>query len=400
METKKKKDKIEEGIENYLRIKDLYSKTDFAVNSEFAKEFDAFDRVRRNEEWRHIYFVLFKEVKSGKVAADYYTILKELYKRLSFSKANSSSTIRSTIEASFVSKMLHTVNPKMPIWDSIVLSKLGFAKEVQPYRTKDLPDEERLNICKKVYNELINWYKEKDAEKYREQFDTEYPEFKEKIGRTKKIDFMLWGMNSNASQLIASLLYAYRSARPKEEYKQDPCIWDYGISQESVSYILNQTIRQLWIPEDHYLQSVKARDWWEKNAEGEMIRCSYKEGVVVKNDIPNHPTYKGASKKPVTEEGTDLKKGDSFEYRSFFHNEHIVPVDTIVSQLLQLDVKRMTPQALAKEVERILDEIYICMMLKEENAGLKNKRCSDNYQEIIRNDYAKAKTPIEVVGFE
>ena len=107
-----------------------------------------------------------------------------------------------------------------------------------------------------------------------------------------------------------------------------------------------------------------------------------------------------ASKRPVTEEGTDLKKGDSFEYRSFFHNEHIVPVDTIENQLLQLDVNGMTRQTCSKRIEEILDKIYICMMLKEENAGLKNNRCSDDYEQIIKNDYANAKTPIKVVGFE
>ncbi|MBR4770905.1 MAG: hypothetical protein IK090_08285 [Clostridia bacterium] len=395
-----KNKKIEKGIKDYIEITELYKNPDVTVKSEFAKKFVAFYRVRRNEAWREAFFKLFDEIRSKSVAPNFKTILETLHLRLKKLNEKAPQTVHSTIEASFVSKMLHTVNPDMPIWDSIVLSKLGFAKEVQPYKMNSLSEQARLDKCEEVYNKLIDWYKGEDAEKYKKQFDMDYPEYKEKLGRTKKIDFMLWGMNSDIIPLIVSLLRAHHAALFKTEYKNDPSIWNNGISKEGVYYILNQTIRQLWIPEDHYLQSVRARDWWEKNAEGDMILCSYKDKVVVKNDIPSHPTYIGASKKPVTEEGTDLKKGDSFEYRSFFHNEHIVPVDTIEKQLLQLDVDGMKPPVLAKEVETILDKIYICMMLKEENAGLKNKRCSDNYQKIIRDDYAKAKTPIKVVGFE
>ena len=308
---------LKKKITEYQDVMHYYKSTNFAIDCEFAKAFDAFYRVRRNKDWREVFFKLFAEVKNEPVMQDFKTILAELHSRLAELNKQSSSkkVVRSTIEASFVSKMLHTVNPDMPIWDSIVLSKLGFAKEVQPYKMKDLSDEERLNKCEKVYNKLIDWYKGEDAEKYKEQFDMDYPEYKEKLGRTKKIDFMLWGMNSDIIPLIVSLLRAHHAALFKTEYKNDPSIWNNGISKEGVYYILNQTIRQLWIPEDHYLQSVRARDWWEKNAEGDMILCSYKDKVVVKNDIPSHPTYIGASKKPVTEEGTDLKKGDSFEYR-------------------------------------------------------------------------------------
>ena len=190
MGTKEKKDKIEEGIEKYLKIKDLYPKTNFNVNSDFAKAFGAFYRVRRNEAWRKTFFDLFKEMKEKPDKADFKTILAELHTRLS--KLNDA--VHSTIEASFVSKMLHTVNPDMPIWDSIVLSKLDFAKEVQPYKMRGLHDDEaRLNKCEEVYNELKKWYETKEASALEKQFDAKYPEHKDEIKRTKKIDFMLWG---------------------------------------------------------------------------------------------------------------------------------------------------------------------------------------------------------------
>lgn len=193
MGTKEKKDKIKEGIEKYLKIKDLYPKTNFNVNSDFAKAFGAFYLVRRNEAWREEFFKLFDEIRSKSVTPDFKTILETLHLRLKKLNEKAPQTVLSTIEASFVSKMLHTVNPDMPIWDSIVLSKLGYAKEVQPYKMNSLSEQARLDKCEEVYNKLIDWYKGEDAEKYKEQFDMDYPEYKDKIGRTKKIDFMLWG---------------------------------------------------------------------------------------------------------------------------------------------------------------------------------------------------------------
>ena len=188
-EKKDKKDKIQDGVEKYLEIMNLYSTTDFGVNSDFAKKFDAFCRVRRNEEWRKAFFDLFKEVSKEPAMADFRTILAELHTRL----AKLNDAIHSTIEASFASKMLHTVNPDMPIWDSIVLSKLNLSEKVLPYKMNRLTTEARLNKCEEVYNELKKWYETDEATTLEAQFDKEYPEHKEDIGRTKKIDFMLWG---------------------------------------------------------------------------------------------------------------------------------------------------------------------------------------------------------------
>ena len=193
---------LKKKITEYQDVMHYYKSTNFAIDCEFAKAFDAFYRVRRNKDWREVFFKLFAEVKNEPVMQDFKTILAELHSRLAELNKQSSSkkVVRSTIEASFVSKMLHTVNPDMPIWDSIVLSKLGYAKEVQPYKMKDLSDEERLNKerlnkCEKVYNELKRWYEAEEATALEKQFDIDYPEYKTKIERTKKIDFVLWGTN-------------------------------------------------------------------------------------------------------------------------------------------------------------------------------------------------------------
>ena len=84
MGTKEKKDKIQEGVEKYLEIRTLYDKTDFDVNSDFAKKFDAFYRVRRNEEWRKKFFQLFVAMKhiSYKLQEFEFLRLKNFHQRI------------------------------------------------------------------------------------------------------------------------------------------------------------------------------------------------------------------------------------------------------------------------------------------------------------------------------
>ena len=205
-------DRITEGVRDYLEIMNLYQNTDFGIDSDFAIKFDAFFRVRRNKEWREIFFKLFAEVKRGNETrpSDFKTILEALHMLLNELNQKAPQSVRSTIEASFASKMLHTVNPDMPIWDSIVLSKLDFAKEVQPYKMSGLNDKARLNKCEEVYNKLIDWYKGEDAEKLEKQFDTDFPEYKDKLGRTKKIDFMLWGTEEKLDKVFDKYEAVYK----------------------------------------------------------------------------------------------------------------------------------------------------------------------------------------------
>ena len=63
-----------------------------------------------------------------------------------------------------------------------------------------------------------------------------------------------------------------------------------------------------------------------------------------------------------------------------------------MKQLLELDLN-LDKEVLYNKLNFILDKIYVCYMLKEEDRKLnkvsKNNR-SDNYLEVIDNDYKKA----------
>ena len=192
METKDIKDKIKDGIEKYLKIQKLYlnPKTDFDKNSDFAKAFDAFYRVRRNEKWREIFFNLFAEVKCGSVSADFRTILEKLKE----------CTHRT--EASFASKMLHTWDNNSPIWDKKVIDflvKERVIKRPKPY------DKERLNNRIETFQEIKEWFGNKSniqplVDFFNQNYGTEKTD---KISDVKKADFIIWGMDLDTVVKIA-----------------------------------------------------------------------------------------------------------------------------------------------------------------------------------------------------
>ena len=91
------------------------------------------------------------------------------------------------IEASFASKMLHTIDDRKPIWDSVVLNHLSFkVHNINKEKRFDTIVNLYNNMCL-GYNKLIETEKGKDIIKV---FDDNFG--KKDISEIKKIDFILW----------------------------------------------------------------------------------------------------------------------------------------------------------------------------------------------------------------
>ena len=102
--------KREKDISAYKLIMSIADSPD---NPVFQRKYTGFYRLRRNEEWRREYFRLMDYFgKSGEHSFE--GILLHLYQATG------------NIECSFSSKMVATINPDMPIWDSKVLKALQF----------------------------------------------------------------------------------------------------------------------------------------------------------------------------------------------------------------------------------------------------------------------------------
>lgn len=165
----------ERDVERYAYIMEQVWKVDVSQDEDFQRVFNAFYRVRRDEEWRKIYFKMFEKVKQNPQSR-FDRTLEELSVRVG------------TLEPSFVSKMLATVDINEPIWDANVLAMLGLkpCKKSGKYRPDDIYD---------CYNTINHWYYEFKklpvAKKWIKAFDRALPKH-QGISATKKIDFILW----------------------------------------------------------------------------------------------------------------------------------------------------------------------------------------------------------------
>lgn len=99
------------GLNKYLWLQTNRDASDLRSNPQYKRRFNHFYRVRRGKEWQdHFYSLL--ETKKGK--------------RVCFSEVLDAMYLATNrYEASFASKLLATVEPSMPVIDSIVLRNLN-----------------------------------------------------------------------------------------------------------------------------------------------------------------------------------------------------------------------------------------------------------------------------------
>ena len=149
-------------------------------------------------------------------------------------------------------------------------------------------------------------------------------------------------------------------------------------------YLLNQTIRQYQIPKDHYFVSEAALELWQKIRRDSIFNYTYRDKVVKTIHEPVWiDKYNGSRKKPY--QSLYLNCGESFTYNDVFTDEHIVTVSDIIKELKAL------PSYDYAEIKKVLDKIYICKVLKEEDHNIKNKHTRPtDYQLVINTDYFDA----------
>lgn len=163
------------GLESYARIQRTVRGTDVSSDADFQRLYNRFYRVRRNAEWQSRYYAIMEREKANPSTA-FGDVLREMHE------------LTGNVEASFTSKMIATLHPDRPIWDSLVLARLGL-------RLKGTTTQAKLENAVEVYGEIVSWYETylatEDAEKNIKLFDEFLPTYAW-LAPAKKLDFLLW----------------------------------------------------------------------------------------------------------------------------------------------------------------------------------------------------------------
>ena len=150
------------------------------TNKKFQKIFNGFYKIRQRSKEFYVALYDYLEYNKNKKISFKQT-LKFFLKKFN------------RFEPSFSSKIVATISPNFPVWDSEVLAKLQLTAPAS-----NLNGEIRFKQMIKVYNDIINWYSEfLNTEQAKNMIKI----FDEKIGtlniaNIKKIDLIFWQTRS------------------------------------------------------------------------------------------------------------------------------------------------------------------------------------------------------------
>jgi hypothetical protein len=146
---------------------------DLRFNSVYRKNFNRFYRVRRGRDWQDKFYELLEARKAQ--AVRFTEVLESLHHATG------------RIEASFASKLLATVDPNMPVIDSIVLRNLDL-------RLPSYGSNDRISRIAELHSTLVMSFREflmTETGRYLvECYRHEYADVT--ITEVKMLDFVLW----------------------------------------------------------------------------------------------------------------------------------------------------------------------------------------------------------------
>ena len=165
-------------LATYCWLQDNLHKRNVAVDTEYRKKFSGYYRMRFvSQEYRDQFFELFEEIKSES-SPSFSAVSQKLFQ------------VDGKHEFSFITKMLHTIEPSRPIYDSQVDIALGIHRCYQPnFEEKLRQDEHILAQISAAYRELAS---SPGMIELLAEFDKIIPGHT--MSAEKKIDFILWAL--------------------------------------------------------------------------------------------------------------------------------------------------------------------------------------------------------------
>ncbi|MBO5312630.1 MAG: hypothetical protein J6B29_01560 [Clostridia bacterium] len=179
------------GLTAYAKTLD-FDAINIATDKEYQKNFTGYYRVRRDGAWLKKYYEYMEEHKNDTFIS-FEQILRHLSSiphRVKKSSVNPTG-FATSVDASYSSKMLATINPDYPVWDSQVVRALGITID------NSLRGEDKIQAYIRSYAELTEEIRDfistQNGRDCIEIFDSTFPSYAN-LNPFKKIDFFLWNI--------------------------------------------------------------------------------------------------------------------------------------------------------------------------------------------------------------
>lgn len=165
--------RVEPGLTKYRWLQSEFPSRNAATDAEFQRAFVGFYRVRRNASWRGTFFRLLQDGKTRRPRIG--EVLHQIHEATG------------RVEASFASKLVATLDPDLPVIDSVVLRNLDCSL---PKGTTS----ERIEGISALHECLAEGYTGfLDTDAGRQlvaRFADQFPKFR--ITKMKMLDLVLW----------------------------------------------------------------------------------------------------------------------------------------------------------------------------------------------------------------
>lgn len=172
--------RLEDKLDKYIWLQRQIRLCDVRANQEFQRKFSGFYRVRRSTDWKEQYFGLMESSKLGGI--DFPDALREINR------------LCGSIEASFASKLVATLDPSRPVIDKFVLEYFGMQL---PRRGSEGREPKTIELYQELCDKYSTFMQSSIGKLMREAFDRRYPN--SEIGELKKLDLVLWQLRPEQS---------------------------------------------------------------------------------------------------------------------------------------------------------------------------------------------------------
>ena len=165
-------------METYRWLQEQLHQRNVSTDLEYRRKFSGYYRMRFvSQEYRDAFFCLFEKIKNEQ-APSFRTVSYSLYE------------IDRKHEFSFISKMLHTIDPHRPIYDSQVCEVLRLQHYPRPsFEEKLQQDEKALARISAAYEEMASSEQIQKMLLEMDAFTQGY-----RMSDEKKYDFILWAL--------------------------------------------------------------------------------------------------------------------------------------------------------------------------------------------------------------